>query len=409
MSKTRFVLALLLSIGLGPAWSQEAREKKDGTPPSEKSVARPPAARAAPAPAAAPSPAPGSLPSPSPQRGSTDSRLRKYAETLLRQYDKNKNGNIEKDEWGEMSSRWREADRDADGTITLDELVAHLSPFDGRVSGKAITPPGPSSPPVRALPPVSQERPIYPRGEMPRPVRSYPPTGTTFTRPSPFGAPARPIDPRAPLVSVQLVMMEVVADVAEKTGSKTQTPASSDLTKTPATLPLDLSAPSEKILEELRKLGVRGRLDVFYRIQLTAADQQDATFQLGQREPRVVGVTISQFGQANRVDYLNTGLIVQVRPQVAGGAVSTRVAIEESRVGRADEGIPISAPAKGEPVRAAPVHTRTMQTVVNAPNGQTIVLTGLTEEGNPHSRQVVILLCAHIVASNPSETPRPAR
>jgi hypothetical protein len=354
------------------------------------------------------------MPSPSPQRGSTDSRLRKYAESLLKQFDTNKSLVLEKDEWHGMQSRWHEADRNRDGTITLDELVSHMAQLAQRGSERAGSLAAPSSPPaVRALPPVSQEGPKSSDGQMPQPVRAFPPSGATFPRTVPSGdrssLPQKPIDPRAPLVSVQLVIAEVVADAAEQAGPKPQPPALSDLGKSPATLPLDLSVPSEKILEELRKLGLRGRLDVLYQIQLTTVDQQSASFQLGQRQPRVVGVSMSQFGQANSVDLLNTGLIVQIQPQVAGGNVATKVTIEESRLGRAEEGIPVSVPSKGEPVRAAPVHSRTLQTAVNAPSGQTIVLSGTTAADGPRKRYLMILLCARIVPSNPSETPRSVR
>jgi type II secretory pathway component GspD/PulD (secretin) len=115
----------------------------------------------------------------------------------------------------------------------------------------------------------------------------------------------------------------------------------------------------------------------------------------------------NQFGQSNSIDYLNTGLIVQVQPQVTGGVVSTKLAIEESRVGRAEDGIPIIVPAKGESVRAAPVHSRTLQTAVNVPSGQTIVLSGMTENDGPRKRQLAVLLCPRIIPANSGESARP--
>jgi hypothetical protein len=64
-----------------------------------------------------------------------DRRVRQYAESLLRQYDKNKNGSLERDEWSQMRGNWRDADRNGDGVITLDELAAHLSRYSRQGSG----------------------------------------------------------------------------------------------------------------------------------------------------------------------------------------------------------------------------------------------------------------------------------
>ncbi len=419
MSRTPFILALLLGVGLSATLAQEVREKS-GTRSTEKSPAGRSAAQTSPAPTAASSPAPGSLPSPSPERSRTDSRVRqseptgRFAESLLRQYDKNKNGVLDKDEWSQMQSRWHEADRNGDGTITLDEMIAHMAQLARRGSERANSLAAPSSPPaVRALPPVSRERPTFAGGEMPQPVRAFPPSNTTFARPAPSGdrsgTPERPIDPRAPLVSVQLVMVEVVADAAGKTGSEPQPPASSNLAKGPATLPFDLSGPSEKILEELRKLGMRGRLDVIYQVQLTTVDLQSASFQFGQSQPQITGVTLTQFGQSNSVQIMRTGLIVEIHPRVAGNMVWMEVDLQESRLGRSEEGVPISVPAKGETIRVAPTHQRTLKTTVRAPSGQTIVLSGMTEDDGPRKRQLAVLVCPRIIPLNPSETTRPAR
>jgi Ca2+-binding EF-hand superfamily protein len=55
--------------------------------------------------------------------------VRRYAEALLKQYDKNKNGILEKDEWMQMRSNWRDSDTNGDGIVTLDELAAKMGSF----------------------------------------------------------------------------------------------------------------------------------------------------------------------------------------------------------------------------------------------------------------------------------------
>jgi len=64
-----------------------------------------------------------------------DRKIRQYAESLMKQYDKNKNGQLEREEWSEMRGNWRDADRNGDGVITLDELTAQLSRYSRPGSG----------------------------------------------------------------------------------------------------------------------------------------------------------------------------------------------------------------------------------------------------------------------------------
>lgn len=217
------------------------------------------------------------------------------------------------------------------------------------------------------------------------------------------GMPSRPLDPRAAVVSVQVVVMEVATEAVEKPAARPN-PASLES----AVGDIDLSAPTAKILEETRKLGIHGRLDVIYRVQLTTVDQQKAMVQFGQREPRITGVSVNQFGQANTVDYLNTGMILEIEPRVdAGGLVSISVSLDASRLGPAGEGTPISVPAKGEMVRVQPVYSLTMHTAVNAPSGRTVALGGLTADDGSHKRRLVVLLCPRVVESSVGEVPPP--
>jgi hypothetical protein len=225
-----------------------------------------------------------------------------------------------------------------------------------------------------------------------------------------MGVPEKPVDPRAPLVTVQVVMLEVVPETPAKPGPERRLPASAESPKGVATLSaLDLSASNEKILEELRKSGVRGRLDALWRISLTSADQQKAMFQFGQREPQIRGTTINQFGQMSNIEMINTGLLVEIQPRVIGEIVSIAVKLDGSRLGGAEEGVPVSVSSKGETTRVAPIREFNMHTAVNVPSGQTIVLSGMTQEDAPHKRQLMVLLCPRIVPLSPSEASRPAR
>jgi hypothetical protein len=63
---------------------------------------------------------------------SADKRIRRYAMSLLAQYDRNKNGQLERDEWSRMRGKPKEADRNGDDVLSLDELADHLAGYGRR-------------------------------------------------------------------------------------------------------------------------------------------------------------------------------------------------------------------------------------------------------------------------------------
>ncbi len=58
-----------------------------------------------------------------------DDRYRQYAESLLRQNDRNKNGVLEKDEWGRLRGNPADYDKNGDGKITVEELTQRSESF----------------------------------------------------------------------------------------------------------------------------------------------------------------------------------------------------------------------------------------------------------------------------------------
>ncbi|MGD0384142.1 MAG: EF-hand domain-containing protein [Thermoguttaceae bacterium] len=57
---------------------------------------------------------------------SLDDRIRQHAISLMKENDTNKNGQLEKEEWSQMKEKYKAADTDHDGIITLDELTKFL-------------------------------------------------------------------------------------------------------------------------------------------------------------------------------------------------------------------------------------------------------------------------------------------
>ncbi|MFT7644175.1 MAG: Ca2+-binding EF-hand superfamily protein [Pirellulaceae bacterium] len=64
--------------------------------------------------------------------GAADDKTKRYAEALMRQYDTNKNGVLEKDEWGKMRGDWAAADSNQDTLLSSVEITNKLAGFGSR-------------------------------------------------------------------------------------------------------------------------------------------------------------------------------------------------------------------------------------------------------------------------------------
>lgn len=72
-----------------------------------------------------------------PERRELEERVRQYAQSLLRRYDENKNGVLERNEWQNMRGSPEKGDRNNDGVITQEELVARLLDFSEQSSASS--------------------------------------------------------------------------------------------------------------------------------------------------------------------------------------------------------------------------------------------------------------------------------
>ena len=251
--------------------------------------------------------------------------------------------------------------------------------------------------------------------------------GSSGSRPEsgPSRRPSEPPDPRAPMVTVQAVLVELVQDEAATTGrGKEATAPGSGRDKDRAEWPrkaespspegksdpvarvkgelglinLDLGASPATILAELRKLGVRGRLDVLNRLQLTTLDKQSASVQLGRMEPVITGTSRTQFGTTNNVTLQNFGLLMAIVPRVVpNGVVTLEIDLNQSRQGRAEEGVALSTSSGGDTIRHPPTIRTMIQSIVKAPAGKTVVVTAATSESGPRRTETLLLVSAHVL------------
>jgi type II secretory pathway component GspD/PulD (secretin) len=134
------------------------------------------------------------------------------------------------------------------------------------------------------------------------------------------------------------------------------------------------------------------------RARVLTLDNQPAFIQLGQRVPRVAGISNTAVsGTTQSVTMANVGLILGVTPRinVKEGIVVLQVDAEDSQVGPEKEGIPLSA-AGDKAVRSPRIDSVTVQTTVMIPDGKTIILGSIARQGKT-DKELVIILTPHII------------
>ncbi len=119
----------------------------------------------------------------------------------------------------------------------------------------------------------------------------------------------------------------------------------------------------------LRLLDTYGNTKVISNPHIAALDNQKATIKVGNRIPinqqTVVGGTDSAITTTSQ--YIDTGVLVQVTPHInAGGLVTLDVQAEVSQPGTV-----------ANPGDAPPINTRSIQTFVAVPTGETMIMGGL--------------------------------
>ncbi|HJU22507.1 MAG TPA: type II secretion system secretin GspD [Casimicrobiaceae bacterium] len=129
----------------------------------------------------------------------------------------------------------------------------------------------------------------------------------------------------------------------------------------------------------LNLLDTYGNTKVIANPHIAALDNQKATIKAGNRIPinqqTVVGDTTNAITTTSQ--YIDTGVLLQVTPHInAGGLVTLDVQAEVSSPGQPDV-------LGGAP----PIDTRSLQTLVSVPSGQTMVMGGLIQETKANSNK----------------------
>jgi general secretion pathway protein D len=134
----------------------------------------------------------------------------------------------------------------------------------------------------------------------------------------------------------------------------------------------------------LHLLDSYGNTKVISNPHISALDNQKATIKVGQSIPinqqTLVGGTTNAV--TTTASYIDTGVLLQVTPHInAGGLVTLEVDVTVSDPG-----------TNPDPTQAPPINTRSIQTIVAVPSGQTMVMGGLITENKANSSNGLPLL-----------------
>ena len=134
----------------------------------------------------------------------------------------------------------------------------------------------------------------------------------------------------------------------------------------------------------LHLLDQYGDVKVISNPHLAALDNQKATIKVGDRIPicqqTLVGGTTNAV--TTTAQYIDTGVLLQVTPHInAGGLVTLEVQAEVSIAGTTTT-----------PCESPPINTRSIQTLLAVPSGQTMVMGGLILEDKENTSQGLPLI-----------------
>jgi general secretion pathway protein D len=138
---------------------------------------------------------------------------------------------------------------------------------------------------------------------------------------------------------------------------------------------------SQDYTATIRAIATAGKAKVLSRPSVVARNNQPATITVGQSVPLITNVRFDTFGNAiNSVTYQSVGIILRVTPFITSeGLVEMILSPETSElVQDRTQWVPISSGPGGQ-VSAPLINSRSADTVVVTPDGQTVIIGGLMQ------------------------------
>jgi general secretion pathway protein D len=143
----------------------------------------------------------------------------------------------------------------------------------------------------------------------------------------------------------------------------------------------------------LHAIAQVGKTKVLSRPSVLARNNQPAIIQVGQNVPLITSVTYDSLGnQHNGITYQSVGVILEVTPFITrDGMVEMIVAPQVSEID-SGPGIPISTASNGTTINAPIIDVRMANTVVDTPDGQTVIIGGLIQDSKTDTITKIPLL-----------------
>jgi general secretion pathway protein D len=143
----------------------------------------------------------------------------------------------------------------------------------------------------------------------------------------------------------------------------------------------------------LHAIAQAGQAKVLSRPSVIARNNQPATINVGQTVPLTTSVRYDSLGNAiSGITYTSVGIILRVTPFItADGMVEMILSPETSELADQSTWIPISSGPNGT-IRAPVINSRSADTVVVTPDGQTVIIGGLIEDSKAEAENKVPLL-----------------
>jgi general secretion pathway protein D len=146
----------------------------------------------------------------------------------------------------------------------------------------------------------------------------------------------------------------------------------------------------------LKAVAEAGKFEVLSRPSVLARNNQAAVITIGQQVPLITNVRYDNFGnQINGISYQNVGIILNVTPFITSQdlvemIVSPEISSLSDRTVTISSGASSNATANA--VGAPVINTRSANTVVVTPDGQTIVIGGLMSNNRISNERKIPLL-----------------
>jgi general secretion pathway protein D len=139
----------------------------------------------------------------------------------------------------------------------------------------------------------------------------------------------------------------------------------------------------------LRAIATAGKTEVLSRPSILARNNQPATITVGQSVPLIASTRFDAVnGQINSVQYQSVGIILRVTPFISNdGLVEMVVSPEISALADQSQWVAIGGGAL-----APVINTRSADTVVVTPNGQTVIIGGLMQNNKTASESKIPFL-----------------